>query len=255
MSQFVVALILAIPASSAEGDVDVRPAPNEAHLRLDGERVVAPRAQRPPNTRIRGPQSPSGVPGAPPPGAGVPSGEPRDTYCEMDSLGIQCYYVDAEETDEDESEEGRRPTDGDVLRATREIGLPSLQVRIQPGEKTLVNVATIFYAEPEPFERSVTLLGFEVDIVAAPISYRWVHGDGTAATTSTPGKPYPGKDVTHRYRVPADDVQARVDVTYQVKYRVDGGAWQTIGQTLLASGPAAELDVKEAAPVMTTPRV
>ncbi len=39
-------------------------------------------------------------------------------------------------------------------------------------------------------------------------------------------------DVTHRYREPADDVRPRVDVTYRVRYRVDGGAWQTIGQTL-----------------------
>jgi hypothetical protein len=60
-------------------------------------------------------------------------------------------------------------------------------------------------------------------------------------------------DVTHRYRQPADDVHPRVDVTYRVRYRVDGGAWQTIGQTLQASGPAAELDVREAAPVLTTP--
>ena len=42
-------------------------------------------------------------------------------------------------------------------------------------------------------------------------------------------------------------------MTYRVRYRVDGGAWNTIGQTLLASGPAAELEVKEAAPVLTKP--
>ncbi|MFI5428284.1 hypothetical protein [Aeromicrobium sp. UC242_57] len=85
------------------------------------------------------------------------------------------------------------------MRATREIGLPSLTVKIQPGETTLVNVPTIFHAEPRPFERSVTLLGFDVDLVATPITFHWVHGDGTSQDTSTPGKPYPALDVTHSY--------------------------------------------------------
>ena len=80
-----------------------------------------------------------------------------------------------------------------------------------------------------------------------------MHGDGTTATTTRPGRPYPATDVVHRYEKPADDLQARVDVTYRVRFRVDGGPWQTIGQTLLASGPAAVLDVDEAAPVLTTP--
>lgn len=160
-----------------------------------------------------------------------------------------CRAVAPEDEDPDDPE----LTEGDVLRAVREIGLPSLQVQIQPGEETLVNVETIFYAEPEPFERSITLLGFDIDLVAEPVRYTWIHDDGTVATTSRPGKPYPAMDVTHRYREPADDVHPRVDVTYRVRYRVDGGAWRTIGQTLLASGPAAELDVREAAPVLTRP--
>ncbi|WP_194839820.1 hypothetical protein [Aeromicrobium yanjiei] len=162
-----------------------------------------------------------------------------------------CRTQTPEDPDEPEAEERRELTPGDVLRAAREIGLPSLQVQIQPGDETLVNVETIFYAQPQAFERSIELLGYDVDLVAQPVTYHWVHGDGTTRSTSTPGKPYPAMDVTHRYREPADDVRARVDVTYRVRYRVDGGAWQTIGQTLVASGPAAQLDVREAAPVLT----
>ena len=144
-------------------------------------------------------------------------------------------------------------TEGDILRAVREIGLPSLEVQIQPGTSTLVNVPTIFYTEPERFARSVTLLGFDIDLVATPVRYRWLHGDGTASTSTKPGKPYPSTEVTYRYRQPADVVNPRVDVTYRVRYRVDGGAWNTIDQTLLASGPTAELEVKEAVPVLTSP--
>lgn len=146
-----------------------------------------------------------------------------------------------------------RLTDGAILEAVREIGLPSLKVRIQPGTSTLVNIPTIFYTQPQAFQRSVTLLGYDIDLVADPIRYTWRHGDGTTSTTSRPGKPYPSMDVTYSYRTPADTVKPRVDVTYRVRYRVDGGTWTTIGQTLLASGPAAVLEVKEAAPVLTTP--
>jgi len=39
-------------------------------------------------------------------------------------------------------------TEGNILRAVREIGLPSLEVQIQPGEETLVNIDTLFYEVP-----------------------------------------------------------------------------------------------------------
>ncbi|MET0821025.1 MAG: hypothetical protein ABWY58_08665 [Aeromicrobium sp.] len=172
--------------------------------------------------------------------------------CRIDpEIGIYGCRTDQPEADPDADEPELTP--GDVLRAVREIGLPSLQVKVQPGGDTLVNVPTIFYADPQPFERSVRLLDFDVDLVAEPVSYEWVHGDGTTATTDRPGRPYPAMDVVHRYVEPADDVQARVDVTYRVRFRVDGGPWQTIAQTLLASGPPAVLDVDEAAPVLTRP--
>ncbi|MCL3819028.1 hypothetical protein [Aeromicrobium wangtongii] len=173
--------------------------------------------------------------------------------CRVDpAIGLYGCRTD-EPAEPDDDADAPDLTPGDVLRAVRKIGLPSLQVRVQPGEKTLVNVPTIFYAEPQPFERSVQLLGFDVDVVAEPVSYHWVHGDGSETTTDQPGRPYPAMDVTHRYTEPADAVQPRVDVTYRVRFRIDGGPWSTLGQTLIASGPPAALAVKEAAPVLTTP--
>ncbi|MBC7630398.1 hypothetical protein [Aeromicrobium sp.] len=144
-------------------------------------------------------------------------------------------------------------TQGDILRAVRQIGLPRLQVRVQPGRQTLVNIETIFYTNPQEFRRSISLLGFDIDLLADPLTYRWDHGDGSSAATTRPGRPYPAMDVTHRYRNTANKVNPRVDVTYQVRFRVDGGPWQTLGQTLEATGPTTILEVKEAAPVLTTP--
>lgn len=141
---------------------------------------------------------------------------------------------------------------GEILEATRKIGLPSLTITIQPGTATLVNLDTIFFARPQPFSRSVTLLGYDIDLRAAPVSYTWRHGDGTSHATRSPGAPYPSKDVTYRYQQPATHVSPSVDVTYQVRYRVDGGAWQTLSQTLTANGQPSDLEVKEAGAVLTS---
>ncbi|QGG41777.1 hypothetical protein GEV26_10610 [Aeromicrobium yanjiei] len=242
----ILALAVLLHPSVAVADIDVDPNRRNTSIRLDAQKILRPSARHnSPNVPVNGS------------GDAAPVNDP--TYdriymqCRVDPVNAiyGCRTQTPEDPDEPEAEERRELTPGDVLRAAREIGLPSLQVQIQPGDETLVNVETIFYAQPQAFERSIELLGYDVDLVAQPVTYHWVHGDGTTRSTSTPGKPYPAMDVTHRYREPADDVRARVDVTYRVRYRVDGGAWQTIGQTLVASGPAAQLDVREAAPVLT----
>ena len=129
--------------------------------------------------------------------------------------------------------------------------MPALKVHIQPGGETLVNVDTIFFTDPTHLRRTVTLLGHAVRLDARPVTYTWVHGDGTRASTSNPGRPYPSKDVTHQYAQPGTDLRARVDTTYRVRYSVDGGGWAELDETLTAAGPTAILDVDEAAPVLT----
>lgn len=167
---------------------------------------------------------------------------------EAGTFGCRVYRPGEE--DEPEEADERELTPGDVLRAVREIGLPALTVRIEPGAETLVNVRTNFYTEPQPFSRSIDLLGFAVDLEATPTTYTWIHGDGTTSRTSDPGSPYPDLAVTHRYRDPSARVSPRVDVTYEVRYRVDGGPWLPLSQTLTAQGPVGALSVTEAAPVL-----
>ena len=227
-----------LATGAANAGVVAKPDPREPVIRLEGKD-----RDRPQSKPVIRPSDPGNVVDPPPP--------PTYDQCQVDPVvgNYGCRTDEPPEPDEDEPE----LTPGDVLRAVQEIGLPSLQVKIQPGDATLVNVDTIFYADPQPFERSVELLDFDVDVVAEPVRYDWVHGDGSARSTDKPGRPYPAMDVTHRYEAAADDVQARVDVTYQVRYRVDGGPWQTIPQTLVAAGPAAVLDVKDAAPVLAKP--
>ncbi len=138
-----------------------------------------------------------------------------------------------------------------VLTALRRIGLPAIQARTQPEDKTLVNFDTIFYAEPQTFTRTITLLGQSVDVEAQPTRYVWHHGDGTSAATSTPGAPYPSKQVTHAYTDAHRTVLASVDVVYSARFRVGNGAWQDISETVTIAGPSTPLRISEATPVLS----
>jgi len=177
----------------------------------------------------------------------APREAPQGCFIDMSVPNYRCALQDF--PDGGPPNEDLSP--GDILTAAREVGMPALKVRIQPGGRTLVNVDTIFYTDPARLRRTVTLLGHSVRLDAAPVRYTWVHGDGTRASTSKPGRPYPAKDVTHEYRQAGDNLRARVDTTYRVRYSVDGGGWATLGETLTAPGPATSLDVDEATPVLT----
>ena len=138
-----------------------------------------------------------------------------------------------------------------VLREVERMGLPSLRVQVQPEDKTLVNFRTNFYAEPEAFERQITLLGQTVDVRAEPTRFHWAFGDGGADATESAGSPYPGLEVTHAYSDAQVTVRPSVDVTYVAEFRVDGGPWQEIPQTVRIGGPPVPLRVVEATPVLS----
>lgn len=162
-------------------------------------------------------------------------------------LGTQCF--------------GRPPTVADtpqptvtpalVLTALRRMGLPAVVAQTQPEGKTLVNFDTIFYAEPQRFITTVTLLGQRVDVEADPAQFTWQHGDGTSTSTQTPGAPYPAKDITHEYTDAHQTVEPRVDVTYVARFRVNGGAWQDISETITIPGPTSSLRISEATAVLS----
>jgi hypothetical protein len=142
-------------------------------------------------------------------------------------------------------------TPGLVLQALRRVGLPALEVRTQPADKTLVNFDTIFYTKPATVTRTITLLGQRVDVEATPSSYTWNHGDGTDATTSTPGAPYPAKDIVYDYIHAHITVQTSVDVTYDARFRVAGGTWRDIPAAVTIAGPPSDLRISEATPLLS----
>jgi hypothetical protein len=121
----------------------------------------------------------------------------------------------------------------------------------QPEDKTLVNFETIFYTDPQQFTQTVTLLGQSVEIEATPSQYTWHHGDGTTGTTSSPGAPYPSKEITYNYTDAHVTVEPSVDVTYTARFRVSGGGWQGINETVTIAGPSSDLRVSEATALLS----
>ena len=86
---------------------------------------------------------------------------------------------------------------------------------------------------------------------ATPSSYTWHHGDGSATTTAGPGARYPAKDVVHEYTDAHVTVSPSVDVTYSARFRVNGGAWQDIPETVTIAGPGGSLRIAEATAVLS----
>lgn len=126
---------------------------------------------------------------------------------------------------------------------------PSTVVVQPPGGKTLVNLETNFYTENVSVTSiPVRLQGVGVVVSARPIAYRWHFGDGTSATTTSPGAPYPDLDVAHVYDE-TDKVAVSVDTQYgDASFTVDGGPPQAIPSTIWISGADTDLRILEAVP-------
>jgi hypothetical protein len=141
-----------------------------------------------------------------------------------------------------------------VRSETKDIVFPGLSVKVQPAGRTLVNLDTIVYTtDSKVSTTTVTLLGFPVVVEATPISYTWQFGDGSPAlTTSTPGKPYPSKEITHKY-MKRGAVNVQLTTNYAARFNVADTGWQYIDGTVPITGPATPLQVREAVPVLVDP--
>jgi hypothetical protein len=142
---------------------------------------------------------------------------------------------------------------GMVQRAFRQLQFAPPVAAIQPvGGQTLVNLETFYRvtwptAGVAPREiATVTLLGRQVRIRPAVLSYTYAFGDGaTAGPTSDAGGVYPTGRIRHTY-VTSGSVGVRIRATYTGDFSVDGGAWEPVDDTVVISGPSTALRVREA---------
>jgi hypothetical protein len=136
-----------------------------------------------------------------------------------------------------------------VLEAVKTVGLPVSSFEVPA--KTLVHYETTVYTETTTFERTVTVVGYQVDVRARPSQFTWLFGDGQIRTTTSPGEPYPSDEITHAWLDAHRTFRPRVDTTYAVSYRVDDGPWLDIVEPLLVPGPESHVRVKEATPSLS----
>ena len=132
----------------------------------------------------------------------------------------------------------------------QKLAWPEAELVIQPPDgRTLVNLETNFLTTTtEPTTQSIQLLGHGVEIEATPVNYLWHFGDGASQEGSDPGAEYPDLRITHVYVKAGVTVSPSVDVTYQGRYRVDGGDWVPIPDTLTVAGTPVDLQVLSATP-------
>ena len=136
--------------------------------------------------------------------------------------------------------------------ASARIDLPASELQIQPPHgRTLVNFDTNFYTQQPAFDRTVELLGRQVDLRIWPSQFRWVFGDGAELASQSAGAPYPDLLITHSY-LQKGGVSPRVDTTYAASFRVDGGAWRDVDGTVTIPGAPVPLEVVTARPVLVS---
>lgn len=173
---------------------------------------------------------------------GTPVPPPRGLWSEW---GVTCFP--------NELPGSNLPTLAMVRQAFREVDFAKGDLTIQPvGNVTLVNLPTYFEATwPDagvgPDETDTTaLLGYRLEIQPVLRSLTYVYGDGSASEpTESLGGPHPEGDIRWTYTQPGV-VATRVDTTYGGRFRLEGGPWMTIPDTVTVRGTPVNLTVCEA---------
>ncbi|MBK8758312.1 MAG: hypothetical protein IPM08_14695 [Actinomycetales bacterium] len=133
-------------------------------------------------------------------------------------------------------------------------------ISTQPvGDVTLVGLKTFYRVnwssqgyEPGEVEAidPARMLGRRVEIRPKVDHFTYVFGDGaTFGPTRSPGGVYPNGDITHAYPQ-TGSYAVRVDTTFTADFRVDGGPWTVIPETVTVTGPVTTVTVKAARAVL-----
>ena len=94
------------------------------------------------------------------------------------------------------------------------------------------------------------MVGFNVQIRPRVDHYTYVWGDGTTTGPSrSDGGVWPTGDITHSYPSPGT-YQARVDTTFTGDFRINGGPWTHIPDTVTITGPTTTITVHAAKAVL-----
>lgn len=155
---------------------------------------------------------------------------------------------------ESEAEELGVVTPGMVLREFRAIAWPQSRLSIQPVNlRTAVNLETYFFTDnTEPRTQVVRIIGQRVEIEAAPTGYVYHFDRADSLETSDPGAAHPAGEVTHAYSYKGTATPS-LDTVYTGRYRVNGGPWADIPESLTVAGTPVALEIVEVRPTLVSP--
>ena len=122
----------------------------------------------------------------------------------------------------------------------------------EPDNVGVAGMPTNFIAAASVHTRSGTLFGAPLSVRFTPVSYEFVRGDGTSATSSTGGQtwsalgqsPFTPTSTSHVYSE-RGTYQAHVTVRYAAEVDL-GGGWLPVAGDLTIPGPAREIRIFEA---------
>ncbi|WP_146070862.1 PKD domain-containing protein [Arthrobacter sp. B1805] len=113
----------------------------------------------------------------------------------------------------------------------------------QPLNFGLRNAHSNVYAEAQEQEFTFEFQDATIVLKARPVSYQWSYGDGTSATTATPGGPVEGNTfdtrtaTSHQY-AQTGDFNLTLTTFFAGDYSVDGGPFQPVaGEAAVQSQP------------------
>jgi hypothetical protein len=133
-----------------------------------------------------------------------------------------------------------------LLSDSKFIPAPVSHTRINPTNgRSVVNAEVVFSADTQStYSIDVPILGFTVHLDLRPEQWEWHFGDGTTLVTQTAGRPYPDKDVVHRYRGKGT-FAPYVTVTWGGTFTFNGVVYPINGTTTV-DGPASAITIAEA---------
>jgi hypothetical protein len=154
----------------------------------------------------------------------------------------------------------KMPTVDMIAEAFHHTAWAKASISTQPrGNTTLVNLKTFYRVswsergyEPDEVDAidPVTMFGYNVEIRPRLVSFVYHFGDGASlGPTTSRGGVYPDGDVVHTYGRPGR-YPSRVDVTFGAEFRINGGTWVSIPDTVTVTQPSTTVTVREAKSVL-----
>ena len=107
--------------------------------------------------------------------------------------------------------------------------------RYPAGRTLVIDHDITFWTSGNKQSITSNLLGRQVEIEASPVKYIWDFGDGVIQETDYPGSPPPIGGIVHQFKDTGNNFRVQLTVVWVARWRLAGGAWQTVRGTITGS--------------------